>query len=324
MSLGARLRKTLERLFVHNGYYKLLSAALVFILYTWISAERETQVPVFASVRMAVPKHLVLTSPPVDRVRITVQGRFSGLNKLSDDSVEPLIVDLSAKTPKDDIVRLSEDMVKLPPGLRVASLQPSFIRITLKERATRTVPVRVRTVGEPPEGILVEELRVSPAQVTVSGPRDLVEQTRVALTEPVDLSDRKETFTERVELRHSDPLLSDELGGPAEVRVSLRTRAVERAIEGLPVIAVNTSLLAEVSPATVTLTLRGPEQLLKALRKEELLAAIDLGSDGAQPGTYLRPVSVRNLPRDVALLATHPTDFRVTTRRPPAPREDDR
>lgn len=322
MSILTKTRALLSRLFIHNGYYKLLAAALVLILYSWINGERDSQLSVFTQVRMAVPKSLVLTSPPIDRVKITVQGRFSTLNKLNSESIEPVFVDLSAKSPKDDIVRLTEDMIRLPPGLRVTSIQPSFIRITLKEKSTKTVPIRMRVVGEPPEGYIVGDTKISPTQVKISGPREAVDHVRVTLTEPIDLSDRKESFTERVELRHEDPIITDDLQVPVEVTVQIKTRSVERTIEEIPVMAVNTNLDTSVTPSTVKITLKGPQKLLEQVKRDKLLAAVDMSAEARQEGTYLKEVKIRNLPKDITLVTVHPTDFRVTTRRP-APRENE-
>lgn len=322
MSVSSLAREWFERLFIHNGYYKLLSAALVLILFSWINGERDSQISIFTQVRIAVPKNLVLTSPPIDRVKITVQGRFSSLNRLNSETIEPMLVDLSAKSPKDDIVRLTEDMVRLPPGVSIASIQPSFIRITLKEKSTKTVPIRLRTIGELPEGFIMEGATIKPAQVKLSGPKEVVDHVRVALTEPVDLSERKQSFTERVELRHEDPIITDDLQVPVQIEVRLMARSVERTIEDIPVMAVNTNLETKIAPSTVKITLKGPEKVLDQLKRDELLAALDMSAEARQEGTYLKQVKIRNLPKDVSLISVYPTDFRVTTKRAVTPQPE--
>ena len=88
------IRGWLEGVFVENGSYKLLSLALVIIVYSWIMGEKEAQTSAFADVRMVVPEQLVLTSAPVDRVKVTVQGRRSAIKTFNKKPMEPIVLDL--------------------------------------------------------------------------------------------------------------------------------------------------------------------------------------------------------------------------------------
>ncbi len=309
-------RDWLTRLFWENIYYKLLAAALVAVLFIWVRGDREAELDVFAPVRVVVPEDQVLTSAAVDRVKVTLSGRWGAISTFGNRSLEPLLVVLDPGAIEDDVVTLTPDLVKTPSGLRAVAIQPSFFRVSLAPRLTRQVPVRVRQVGEPAVGHVLGEVAVEPALVEISGPRDQIERTRFVLTEPVDVSGRMQSFEERVQLRHDSPYVRDSLEGLVKVKVALQTLSVERALRDVPVVAVNTTLRAQVRPTQVDLVLRGPKATLDALRPDTLLALVDLDEQGRQPGTFQRQVQIRNLPPGVTIVSHQPTDFTVQLRAP--------
>lgn len=298
-------------MFTENGSYKLLSLALVIILYSWIMGERESTASAFANVRMNVPQNMVLTSDKVDRVRVTVRGRWSSIQDFQKKSMEPIVLDLQGRTPKDDIFKITPAMLTLSPSLKIVSIQPSFARIELKPKATKIVPIRVRTIGETPMGYVASKVQVSPAQVEIIGPRDVITRTRVILTDPVDLSDRTASFTERVGLRHEDANVRDTLDAPAKVEVKIVSRAIEKTFDGVKVVAANTSGVAEFSPKIVSVTLKGPQQVVEQIKPSTIMAYIDLSQTGIK-GVFVKEVEIRNLPRGIELVQHSPTHFKVT------------
>lgn len=304
-------RDWMTGMFTENGSYKLLSLALVIILYSWIMGERESTASAFANVRTTVPQNMVLTSDAVDRVRVTVRGRWSNIQEFQKTPMEPIVLDLQGKTPKDDIFRITPAMLKLSPSLEIVSIQPSFARIQLKPKATKIVPIRVRTIGETPIGYLASQISVSPTQVEIVGPRDVITRTRVMLTDPVDLSDRTNSFIERVRLRHEDATVRDTLDAPVKVDVTVVSRALEKTFDSVKVVAANTASAADISPQVVSVTLKGPQQVVEQLDASTIMAYIDLSNSGIK-GVFVKEVEIRNLPRGVELVQHNPTHFKVT------------
>ena len=306
-------RNWMTGMFTENGSYKLLSLALVIILYSWIMGERESTASAFASVRMNVPQDMVLTSDPVDRVRVTVRGRWSSTQEFQKTPMEPIVLDLQTKTLQDDIFRITPAMLKLSPSMKVVSIQPSFVRVKLEPKATKIVPIRARTIGEAPIGYVASKVEVSPSQVEIAGPRDVILRTRFILTDPVDLSDRSASFIEQVGLRHEDPNVLDTLQGPVRVNVNVVSRALEKTFDGVKVVAANTANVADISPKVVSVTLKGPQQVVERLDISNIIAYVDM-SQVSGKGVFVKEVQIRNLPKGVELVQHNPTHFKVTLR----------
>lgn len=103
-------------------------------------------------------------------------------------------------------VGLHEVPVQLEPAgnlVRVLETSPAVLTLRLDRRSEGIVPVRVSTVGEPPQGYKRGSLQVDPGHVIVSGPRTLVDQV-VQVTAEVYLRGEKEAFERNAVLTPRD------------------------------------------------------------------------------------------------------------------------
>lgn len=312
-SAGAFLRDMFSR----NAYYKLFSGLLVALLYVWVLGDGDTEIAMVAPIRVATPENTILVNQPPTQVQITVSGRWNILQRFGQEGEIPPIVLRPDLNSGDTMMRIEKRMVNLPSGLQVANIQPTFVRAELRPRQTKRVPLRVRTLGQPAAGHTLGDIELTPNTIEISGPREEIRRTRFITTEPIDVTQRTETFSEQVQLRYDSPHIRDTLTQPVQATIPINTIESDRRFEGLPVLAVNTSLRAIIRPKTVDVTLRGPRELVKALKKEDILASVDL-ADIDEAGLYQKQVRIRNLPRGVTLSRHFPTDFQVEVS-PPAP-----
>ncbi|RDV38852.1 YbbR-like domain-containing protein [Bradymonadaceae bacterium TMQ3] len=307
------LQTVLRRIFVHNFSLKFIAAVLTLALYIWVSEDRETVVASFAPVRIVVPENQVLVSDPLDRVKVTIRGRWSDINRFDPSNLEPIRLDLTPAD-SDSIVTISGNMVRVPPGLRVVSIEPSSMYVELEPEAQRVVPIIPQTTGEPQSSYVVEGVDVSPARVTIRGPRSRLERINSVQTEPVDVGSRSESFERNVQLRVEDGLVRVEYDSRISVRVRIGSELITRTLEDVPITGVNTSLDVNISPATTSVSVRGPRGLVEALNPDVVRAEIDLSDeDRRPPGTFSKTVEIQNLPPGVEMTRVYPDRFRVIT-----------
>jgi YbbR domain-containing protein len=128
-----------------------------------------------------------------------------------------LLVDLSEYREAGALeLPLSADNVSLPKGLEVVSIDPSLVQVELDYVDSWRLPVQVDTIGEPAAGARLLSALPTPAEVTVTGPRTVLEKHSFLVTEPVSLNTHALPFEETVPLRQPDPLLTLQ---PPRVRV---------------------------------------------------------------------------------------------------------
>jgi hypothetical protein len=116
-------------------------------------------------------------------------------------------------------------MVKVPSNLSVVGINPERISVIASRLLPLTVPIEVLTESSPPQGLAVQKITVTPAEVKVLIPRRLRGKRIRILTEPLDLSllDVQKVFTPA--LRYPQDIQF--AGGKTPViRVVVKTRAV--------------------------------------------------------------------------------------------------
>lgn len=215
-----------------NGSGRLWSmrvTALVIALILWfiLSFERrETQSErqVQAAITYMRGDDTVILEPR-QAVDITISGPRESINRINpfDVSVQ---VDLRQTVPGFHSVNLTSENVSLPQGLRVDSIQPSTVAVTVDQLVRRELPVEATISGEPAAGATRGDVEVVPPTVVITGPASHLRDLRSLRTANVSLEGRAISFEESVAVLVPDEVAVREVQ-PAQVsvRVPLRVDA---------------------------------------------------------------------------------------------------
>jgi YbbR domain-containing protein len=308
-----RLRQMMVGMFWENRLFKAVALLLMLLSYTWVRGDREVTEAFYARVRLGVPDEYVLMSPPLERVKVSVRGKWSMLDRFEDNELEPIRLVLS---PQDDkhYVEIAPDLISLPPGLRIVRLEPSRYRVDLDREVRERVTIQPMIVGEPPRSYELGEIEVEPEQIEIRGPRELLEDRRWVRTERIDVSDSSTDIDRQVRLDVGDPRIKYDFDKTIRVHIEILVQETERTIEDVPVVAVDTTHPVEITPAKTSVTVRGPRGAVEELRRDDLFAAIDLSKeDERPPGTFRKAAKIENLPDEIEEVRVYPKSFRVRT-----------
>jgi len=152
---------------------KLFATVCAFVLWFFVNAgERETQVMPFPIEFRNLPERAVQTNP--DRVE-TVAVRLNGPGPLLaslDTKRSPIVLDLShAEIGTDFRLKVRDEMVRIPRGVRILDIEPSRIPVRLERVKRISVPVTLAPVGEPRDGYKVQTLKATPKRSKSRDPR---------------------------------------------------------------------------------------------------------------------------------------------------------
>jgi YbbR domain-containing protein len=320
---GSRVLSFLRAIFVRNFHLKSIALLLTLALYLWVGEDRETQVIATAPIQISVPEDQILLKPNIDKVKVTLRGRWSSLNRFDQEEMKPVVVTLS-KSDDGELVPITPESVQIPPGLRVVSIEPSFIRVEMENRVDKEIDIKPRIVGHTRGSYEIGEVRVDPEKLTVSGPESVTATMESIPTEAIDVTGRVRTFKKRVQLRPDSRLISYELNSPVTVTVPIRAEEIQREIEKVTVHPVNTTYETAITPSKLDLTVRGPRSLVQNLDRSTLHAIVDLSrEEEREPGTFEKKVEIRNLPADLEIVRMQPTHFLVTTKPRTSGEEDE-
>lgn len=156
-------------------------------------------------------------------VTVTVQGPRGELVQLGGDPPR-IILPVERVNDSVEIQVVPIQWVRLPAGVRetrVLNLRPDTVSLYYQQLETRTLPVRVRTRGDLPEGLALSlPINTNPSTVSVRGPATILAKLDSVPLMPVDLSGLRSSTNIPVGIDTSEVgrLTFD----PAEVNVVLR------------------------------------------------------------------------------------------------------
>jgi YbbR domain-containing protein len=217
-------RSRISEAITRNLGLKIASLAISILLWMMVAsapkAELSFEVPIdFHN----VPEGVELTTPGVPTARVRIRGGDQVLRQLSSSELHVALdlAPLQDTTPGDRTFELTPEQVQVPGSLEVVQILPSSLKINFDRRATKSVEVRPRVVGNFPPGFRIANVRVDPPQVEVVGAESRVRDIDSATTDPIDASGvmGTETF-------FAIPHVADDnvrFSRPTKVRVAVTT-----------------------------------------------------------------------------------------------------
>ena len=210
----------------NNWALKLAAVALALLMWLGVRAGTPKRtlfrnVPVQVDLRD--PGWRLLGEPNPPTVSVTVTGPTSELMTLAADP--PRIV-LPVERVSDSVETqvVPPQWIRLPRGLdrtRIDGLRPDTIRLRYERLETRSLPVKVTSRGDLPEGLALElPIATNPAVVQVRGPARLLEELDSVPLLPVDLSGLRDATN--VPTRVDTAAIEGVTVEPREINVILR------------------------------------------------------------------------------------------------------
>jgi hypothetical protein len=290
--------------FRHLGL-KALSVGIAVLLWLSVSGEqiveRSLRVPLELQNN---PASLELVDIPPPGVDVRVRGASGLLSHLAPGDIVA-VLDLALARPGRRLFPLTPDRVRGPAGLDVAQVSPSTIALEFERSATRSVRVAPSIEGQPAQGYEIENVRCQPESADVVGPDTVLRQLNKVITEPILVAGATGPIRETVTMGVAVPGLRLKTPGKATVTVNIRPLPVQRVIRGVPIRLRNLAsrLAGQLTPADVTIDLKGPREIVESLASESVAAFVDLA--GLRPGRYNLQVHVEP-PQRVEILRVEP------------------
>jgi YbbR domain-containing protein len=311
----------LRKLFLENLSQKAFALAMALVLFVVVHEDKVVVVTTNVPLQINHPSEMVLTSPRVNALRVSVQGTYGALRQLDLEQMDKWHVTLSGN--EEEQHTFDPEAYNIPKGLRIVGIRPAVMLIDFEPKESRRVPVVASVEGEPADGYRLTGVDVEPKEVTVEGAASAVKAISEIQTQTILLAGRTQSSGLAVRLRSPPPnvIYAD---APAQFQVSLSIEEKQGtlAITGRPVVVRggDDGWIFEVSPPTVDVTLFGPQRLLTALDANTLVAYVDASNlDSGRRVLHTRPVQFEPAP---GITVTEVKPARVTLARrekPPEP-----
>lgn len=261
---------------------KLVSLLVAGVLWLAVSGqstvERNVQVPIEYR---NVPEGMEIVGDPPGTVDVRLRGSSGNLGRVVAGDVVAAL-DLTNARPGMRIFNLQPTDVRVPFGVEVVQVTPPTVSLDFEYSGQKVVPVSPVIEGDPAPGFVIGRITTSPATVEVLGPVGRLGTLREATTEPVRVDGARSSVQDRVTIGVEDRAVRLREPQNAVVTVEVLPEMIERKVAGVVIQSLDPPAGATVrlTPARVTVVIRGPRDRLEALDVEALRAEVDLTGRG--------------------------------------------
>lgn len=304
------IRRWLHGAIADNLGLKFLSMVLAVTVFLLVNTDRDREIAARVGVSYMLPEDKVLVSKRLDEVRITVKGSWRRLRKFDEREVDRINLDLRRASSGE--TSITTEMVHLPSGLTVTSINPRSVHVAFDRRVEKIVEVSPVVTGRPQHGYVVAEAKPAPATVKLRGAEGTLAVLTSVRTREVSLEGHTDSFDAATDLMPPDGV--DVVGNPTiTLQIHIDEELVTRKLPGQTVVVGGDGDAARwrIVPAQVDITLTGALLAVEKARGSLVPVArlapdgkpreVEVTIDGLPPG-----IGVKISPEHVKLVPVKP------------------
>jgi hypothetical protein len=299
-----------------NWPAKVLSIGLAIVIFVFHRMSSLESRFFFVPLNVEVSSSLIPSSSYDRMVRVSIKGDANSIYPILEDDIEAFI-DLRMYT-SEGTYRSPVQIRKKGTALGVEPLEisvdPMEITLDLDRRISKYVPITPNIRGNLAGGYDLISHSLSPTQVVVDGPMNLVGGLTELFTEYIDLDGRSADFSVTVNILNRDPLLTIRGNGVTEFHGFVSRMVAVRNIDNIPLQFTNLdgAFSAEADIKTGLVRLEGSQEILDAFTPPPGFLFLDCVNINKE-GTYVLPVQIE-LPRELTLIRSEPRELSVTVK----------
>jgi YbbR domain-containing protein len=284
-------------------------ALLIFVFHRLSNLENR-----FISVPLQVERsgNLIPSSSYTRMIQVTLRGDSSIFSILEED-IEAYI-DFSQYT-SQGFYRAPVQINKKGTALRVDPLEilvdPMEIALELDHKISKLIPLRPAIRDAPQEGYELISYSMTPTQVQIDGPSNVLQTISELSTDFIELDGRNADFTVVVNILNRDPLVVIRGNGTTEFRGIIREKIVSHTFERIPIVIIGLApnLDATLDVRNGSVELEGAQLEIQNYTPPAGFLRVDL-SQIQEPGTHTLPVITGAVP-DFTLIKHSPETVQV-------------
>lgn len=259
-----------------------------------------------------LPDDLIIVGQPPKEVEVLVRGQKLVLAAFLEQK-HACTLDLAQATTGLVTLPIGESNLQFPSGISIVQMEPTSFTLRIEPKLTKTVPVVVSLTDNTAPGYRVSLTLATPSSVQIVGSEKALDQIDQLATLPVSLKDVSESFKKEIAVDLPNGVSISGAGTSlVTANVNIEENVIVRRFEDVPVEGRNTVLPVKITPPTIDIDVRGPENTLSNLSVgDDIKAYVDL--EGLAPGIYARSVSIPlNVGTSTTVAGYDPKVFTVT------------
>lgn len=258
-----KLNKKIQRIWSKEWVLKFISLCLAAMLWYYVGGEDVVEKNIMVSVEVInLPNDLIISNKYKKEIEVTVRGPRSVILEMGKDQSARQI-DLSRATPGTKVESIENTSIPVRRGVEVLRVQPSTIILSLDNLIKKKIPIKAITTGDVSPGYELSDLRIDPKTITINGPETILSRVDVLKTTPINLQGLFESVQLQIPLELDQRIIDliGETSVTADITIVYDT--VEKLVENVPVNLAPDGNVKEVTPTSVTVTLKIPKLIYR-------------------------------------------------------------
>lgn len=259
----AKLNRKIQKLWTKEWLLKFISLFIAILLWSFVGGEDVVEKNIMVQVEVInLPNDLIISNKYKKEIEVTVRGPGSVIVEMGKEQGARQI-DLANATAGTRVENIENESVPVRRGVEVLRVQPSTIILSLDNLISKEIPVKAVTVGEVSKGHLFTDLTINPATITINGPETILSRVEVLKTTPINLQGLFESVQLQIPLE-LDARIVDLIGETSVTAdITILYDTIERTVKKVPVKFAEDSLVQEVAPSKVNVTLKIPKLIYR-------------------------------------------------------------
>ncbi|MEJ2108870.1 MAG: CdaR family protein [Acidobacteriota bacterium] len=253
---------------LENWALKIVAILLALILWLFIQGDPGSVTTVAANVEVNIPSGMEISSELPSTVQVMIRGTSQSLK---------CKIDLQNAEEGEKRIVLNEDHIESSQGRvpEVIKVTPPQVNLVLEKTIRKeNIPITVPVQGEVADGFEVYEKILTPATVTIEGPRSVVEPMDEVSTEVVDLNGLNTETKLTASLNLKERSVRSSVSGPIQVDIKIGLRRKMYVVKDVSIdLGGKDDYLA--SPPKIDIQLMSPETYKPVLIPDSFQLTVD-------------------------------------------------
>ncbi|REJ13801.1 MAG: YbbR-like domain-containing protein YbbR [Bacillaceae bacterium] len=198
------------------------------------------------------------------------------------------------------------------------TIEPSAVTVTVPVESptkSKSVPLKIKTTGKLSDGLSISSIQSIPSQVTIYGPKDVLEQIESIDDVSVDLSKIKENATVEADVPAPDGV-TNVVPNKVQIKIDIEKRE-EKTFKQVPIKVIglgNDQEIEFIDPDTgkLDVVLRGKDSVLKNVKESDIELYVNVA--GLDEGEHEVNVEAKNRYNLSTVLSSEKVKIRLSNK----------
>lgn len=303
--------KTIINVIANNFWLKILSIVFAIVIFFIVRTDKDLSFDKVATVKLKTSSSSMIILGSKERsLDVTIRQQNSIFSISPSDNELLGEIDIVNQAPGRIRVKISRDNFPNLPKHYSMIIEKPYIDVEIDKLQEKTLPIQAVLKGNPKSGFIVDQVKVIPAFIKVSGARQQLARTQNIFTMPIIIEgiDKNLITKSNIELEEASDFHSNEKS--VLVSVTLTSKIFYRTFLEIPIKIKNKKLNShlQLHPKTINVELSSQKDILSQIKSSDIDAYID--TSNLNPGWQDKSITIK-LPNNVSIVKMLPDTISV-------------